>query len=138
MPYITLADGTVVHYRGKAALTVEDAAAISDVVSVAVARLRAAMVAPAGEKRRRVEHDYTTGYRRWGHNYAVASVECGGRRLQVSGWGAGIRKGDVLLLSNSKGGTPRYLVRRIEYCRDPADMWHATLLWLPRPMRSKG
>ena len=49
-----------------------------------------------------------------------------GQGLRVSGWGWGIQEGEVLFLDK---GTP-YRVTRIEYCKDPKDMWVAEVRWV--------
>ncbi|MFJ9771185.1 hypothetical protein ACIRVF_08070 [Kitasatospora sp. NPDC101157] len=79
-------------------------------------------------------HDYGPGKRIWGHDYAITRTIDGGQQLKASGWGPGgarIQQGDYLLLQNGNRDT-RYRVAEVEYCLDPADMWHATLDFAPR------
>jgi hypothetical protein len=74
-------------------------------------------------------HDYTEGT--WGHDYTIRAVIDGGRRLLLTGWGEGVRRGDFILLDN-KGRSTRYRIDAIEYDRDPPDMWKATVSFAPR------
>lgn len=74
-------------------------------------------------------HDYTNCT--WGHNYVVTSVSEGGLRINVTGWGRGIKEGDYLILNNDIG-TTRYCVVKIKYRLDPSDMWSAELSFSPR------
>lgn len=62
--------------------------------------------------------------RGWGHDY-VYRPRNGGLEASMSGWGRGIRQGDVLLLKGPTGGASCYRVDSIEYLRDPPDMWRA-------------
>lgn len=86
------------------------------------------------ETRAPATHDYGPGRRGWGHDYAFTPQD-GGIRASMSGWGHGISEGDYLLLESSKAadGRARYRVDRIEYCRDPQDMWFAEVSFAPRP-----
>jgi hypothetical protein len=74
-------------------------------------------------------HDYTV--REWGHDVTIRQVKKGGKVLEASGWGRGIKKGHVLLLPNGDTST-RYTVKAIRYFADPSDMWSATLRFAPR------
>jgi len=76
-----------------------------------------------------VTHDYRDARRGWGHDLGYEPLP--GDRLRAYGWGEGIKAGDYLLLSNGAGET-RYAVDEIRYCRDPVDMWFATLSFAPR------
>lgn len=76
-----------------------------------------------------ITHDYTS--RRWGHAVDVLRIIGGGQRLRVSGYGHGVNRGDFLLLPN-EGASTRYSVLKIEYMRDPKDMWFADLEFAPR------
>lgn len=77
-------------------------------------------------------HDYTA--RHWGHDYTVRSVQDGGRVIQLSGWGLGLRAGDFILLRDQSepGASTRYRLRSIRYERDPRDMWQAEAEFAPR------
>lgn len=72
-------------------------------------------------------HDYRT--REWGHDFSVLAVS--GHTIRISGWGAGIRPGDHLILPNGHQST-RYRVTAIEYKTDPPDMWFADATFDPR------
>ncbi|GAA2770202.1 MULTISPECIES: hypothetical protein [Streptomyces] len=81
-------------------------------------------------------HDFGPGRRFWGHDYSISRVTDSGQRVQASGWGHDgtlIREGDFLLLE-ARGGRrcTRYRVESIEHVMDPADMWHAELVFDPR------
>lgn len=80
-----------------------------------------------------VTHDYT--YRGRGHDFTFTPIH-GGKYGRMVGWGAGIRRGDFLLLAvrhhNLKVQATRYRVTWITYERDPADMWSATVEFAPR------
>lgn len=81
-----------------------------------------------------VTHDYTARY--WGHDFTFAPLP--GSRGSMSGWGEGLKAGDYLLLPHNEGGTTRYVIDKIEYYRDPRDMWHATVSFAPRTPEQKG
>lgn len=74
-------------------------------------------------------HDYTV--RGWGHDYMWRKAERhedGRERGRISGWGLGIRNGDVLVLKGRSGERYRFVVEDIEYCDDPYDMWFADVV----------
>jgi hypothetical protein len=77
-------------------------------------------------------HDFTLARRRWGHDIGVDTVERGGKKIKVHGWGGGLKPGDYVLLSASPEATTRYQVAKIEYMRDPSDMFFAALKFAPR------
>jgi hypothetical protein len=84
-------------------------------------------------------HDYTIS--RWGHDLVIMTTHEGGARIDASGWGEGISKGDYIVFLRSEAGwatgeTTRYLVDKIEYKRDPADMWFAKLVFAPRKLNA--
>ena len=79
-------------------------------------------------------HDYTK--RGWGHDYTFEPRR-GGMEGSMMGWGLGIEAGDFLVLQQSKGGSTRYRVERIEYYEDPQDMWRADVLFAPRAEKEK-
>jgi hypothetical protein len=86
-------------------------------------------------------HDFGPGRRCWGHDYSISKVEDRGQRVRASGWGHGgrlIKEGDYLLLE-ARGGkrATRYLVEKIQHLMDPADMWHADLVFAPRLYNSQ-
>jgi hypothetical protein len=74
-------------------------------------------------------HDYTHRY--WGHDYNILQILEQGYRLEMMGWGNGIRPGDYLIIAN-KDNTTRYKVDTIKYYSDPPDMWAAKLSFAPR------
>lgn len=76
-------------------------------------------------------HDYTNAHRGFGHDITYRPIDSLGRTLHATGWGAGIKKADFILLTNGAGET-RYMVDSITYFADPADMWNAQLLFAPR------
>lgn len=76
-------------------------------------------------------HDYSGGTRGWGHDY-IFTPKDGGHVADASGWGRGISDGDFLLLDN-EGDSSRYYVETIRYEFNPGDMWHAKLIFAPRP-----
>lgn len=80
-------------------------------------------------------HDYTK--RDWGHDFTFDPGR-GGLEAKMMGWGFGIQEGDYLVLPHSKGDTTRYRVARIEYYRDPPDMWRADVTFAPRTKAEKG
>jgi len=77
-------------------------------------------------------HDYT--HRGWGHDY-IFLPHRGGLEARITGWGHGIRAGDYLLLQNGDGSS-RYVIRSIQYERDPPDMWSASAEFAPRERRT--
>jgi hypothetical protein len=79
----------------------------------------------------KAEHNYGPGRRRWGHDVAITKVD--GKRASVTGWGTGIREGDIVLLPNphNESGVSRYQVETISYFPDPRDMWHAKMIHAP-------
>ena len=85
-----------------------------------------------GPKRRHqsATHDYRC--RGFGHDYVIADVHDDGQRLNMYGWGGGIRSGDYLVMNHPNGGETRYQMREIEYKLDPADMWFAMAHFAPR------
>lgn len=93
-----------------------------------LSRLRAFFYPPART------HDYTV--REWGHDSVFTPID-GGQRASVSGWGYGLERGDYALFPNGER-TTRYRIDRIEYYRDPPDMWHAEMTFAPRQKNTKG
>lgn len=73
-------------------------------------------------------HDYQRRY--WGHDYNFTPIDKG-MKGRATGWGAGIKKGDFLILQQEPHGT-RYKVDAIKYFSDPSDMWSADLSFAPR------
>lgn len=70
-----------------------------------------------------------------GSNYSTFSIQEGGQVIVLSGFGYGIQEGDYLILTQGvKRETTRYKVEKIEYKRDPADLWFATARFAPRPL----
>lgn len=74
-------------------------------------------------------HDYRD--RRWGHDYVIHRIYEGGMRLDMGGWGLGLRAGDYILMNNASGET-RYQIATIKYQDDPPDMWFAKAVFAPR------
>lgn len=78
------------------------------------------------------EHDYSRGG--WGHDVVVRLADSGGLRLDLTGWGFGLKAGDSIILPNTThGGTTRYRLDSVKYETDPPDMWSATATFFPRP-----
>ena len=73
---------------------------------------------PSNSKTVSNTHDYTAKTLCWGHSYESV----GGNIL---GWGTGIKSGDNLLFDSQSGVRALYRVVKIEYYRDPRDMWKA-------------
>ncbi len=74
-------------------------------------------------------HNYQKPW--WGHHVIVNHVLDEGVVLRVSGFGGRFFCilpvfGDFVVLNNN-GAPSTYRIREIEHCRDPADMWKATL-----------
>lgn len=78
-------------------------------------------------------HDYRRGW--WGWNILNIRPINNGMQAEALGIGRGVKVGDYLLLSHSKGET-RYRVTSIKYRLDPSDMWSANLEFAPRPITS--
>lgn len=76
-------------------------------------------------------HDYTL--KTIGHDicWSERGIIGGGAQLHAQGWGMGIEQGDFLILRNGDG-TTRYQVEKVEYYRDPADMFSVELRFAPR------
>ena len=87
-----------------------------------------------GNRQPDVTHDYGPGLRKWGHDYTIMGIHDGGKRLNVSGWGDGLREGHYILLQQGDGST-RYLIKEVSYYSDPDDMWKAVLIFAPRKQR---
>lgn len=73
-------------------------------------------------------HDLTK--RHWGHDYTFEPIDSG-MQGRMTGWNAGIHKGDYLILQNG-ADTTRYKVKTIKYYPDPPDMFNATVEFAPR------
>lgn len=76
-------------------------------------------------------HDYTnTG---WGHDYTYKPGP-GGQTAEMSGWGHGIKVGDYIAMASPGNfdGCSLYKVVTIKYCRDPSDMWFASVEFAKR------
>ena len=73
-------------------------------------------------------HDYTK--RGWGHDFFLTSIN--GKKIIISGWGSGIKKGDYLLIPSGSSST-RYKVKSVRYRSDPPDMWAIEAEFAPRP-----
>jgi hypothetical protein len=72
-------------------------------------------------------HNYTR--QRAGENYVIEPIE--GDRFSMTGYGAGIRPGDFILLQEESRSV-RYRVEQIDYYADPLDLWMALLQrWEP-------
>ena len=67
----------------------------------------------------------------WGKNYTVMNVHEQGLKVDIVGWGEGVKKGDYLILKKGEG-TTRYLVDKIRYENNPNDMWFAETSFAPR------
>lgn len=58
-----------------------------------------------------------------GANFVLEAID--GGRIQMTGYGKGIKRGDYIILSKDK---IRYRVEAIDYYADPPDIWTAILL----------
>ena len=75
-------------------------------------------------------HDYTHSKRRLGHDYAVIGIINKGKKIVMSGWGKGIKKGDYLLLDQDNWNfSTRYKVLTVFYY---SDMWSIKAQFAPR------
>ena len=75
-------------------------------------------------------HDYRQ--QRWGYAIPVFNSKDGGLTVSALGFGRGISANDILMLTDRTGqGLYFYRVVTLEYMLDPADMWEATLTFLP-------
>jgi MioC protein len=74
-------------------------------------------------------HDYSGRNRTWGHDYSITKVY--GKKVDLLGWGYGIKEGDFIILDNGMS-TTNYQIKNIEYFTNPYDMWKATAVFSPR------
>lgn len=74
-------------------------------------------------------HDYTDAERRLGHDYTFTPGP-DGLTASATGWGGGIKKGDVIGLTGPNGGVSPYRVERIRYMANPPDLWTARLAYV--------
>lgn len=74
-------------------------------------------------------HDYRRGG--WGHAANISEARDGGKKVKMHGFGTGIRPGDFIIKDNGRGGIASYKVDKIDYKRDPPDMWFASATWTP-------
>lgn len=65
------------------------------------------------------DHDYTQRRRCWSHDFGTTMTG----RWMMHGWGSGLRVGDHLLVDMQSGKVGRLRITKIEYQRDPPDMW---------------
>jgi hypothetical protein len=82
-----------------------------------------------------IRHYYTTGSTCWGH--AIAMKTGGTSQGDLGKWlGHGPRNaspivvGDQLAVTMNSGKVGLFMVEKIEYYRDPPDMWKADVRWL--------
>lgn len=80
-------------------------------------------------KRATRTHDYTERYR--GHDYTFDTKDRG-QTAHGIGRGHDLEDGDFLLLQNGEGRATRYRIVRVDYYKDPPDMWNADLVFAPR------
>lgn len=73
--------------------------------------------------------DYTMDKRRWGHDFTLTKVD--GHVVHAMGWGLGVEEKDLIVFGTRKG-TSLYRVRKVEYERNPRDMWSLTADWVSR------
>lgn len=76
-------------------------------------------------------HDFT----RPGWGWAIGSwipVDREGLVVRALGHGRGLEHGDFIILSSGGGQTTRYQISKVDYFRDPSDMWNAVLKFAPR------
>jgi hypothetical protein len=76
--------------------------------------------------------DYTTEKRRWGHDIIHLASQESNEKLNIMGFGKGIKEGDVIIVGSVYGttGTAGYLVEKISYLDNPADMWNADVSFI--------
>lgn len=77
-------------------------------------------------------HDYTQSV--WGHACNVLEVIDGGQKLELAGFGYGVKKGDFVILANRQGETTRYKITKIKYTFGVRDMWFANAKFAPRQL----
>lgn len=77
-------------------------------------------------------HDYTQSV--WGHTCNVMQVIDGGQKLELSGFGYGVKRGDFLILADRHGNTTRYKITKIKYNMNPHDLWFANAKFAPRQL----
>ena len=63
--------------------------------------------------------------------YPITSIEDGGLKISLSGWGFGLSNDDYIVLKNG-GDTTRYKLDSGEYASNPSDMWIAEASFSPR------
>lgn len=73
-------------------------------------------------------HDYRQRY--WGHDYTIAP-HADPTTADITGWGRGVRQGDVLVIGHPDGGDCLYQIEAIRRPGDPGDMWFATCRFIP-------
>lgn len=79
---------------------------------------RAATEKPTKEPR---EHDYRA--MGWGHNIEMLQRVKDTERFSACGFGIGVKVGDTLLLKMESGKDARWRFTKVEYFRDPPDMF---------------
>ena len=72
-------------------------------------------------------HDYRQRY--WGHDFTI-QPHADPVTASVTGWGAGVRKGDLLLLPNGDGAC-FYEIESIQRPGEPGDMWFTECRFVP-------
>ena len=76
-------------------------------------------------------HDYTQRY--WGHDFSMYNpLDSEGLTATLLGFGRGISVDDYMIFSQTDGNTTRYQVTKIDYYRDPPDMWKMWIKFAPR------
>lgn len=71
----------------------------------------------------------------WGNNYVIQDVKEAGTILELAIWtNKNPVVGDYILLNNKENsdGKVRYRITSIKPCRDPRDMYFATVQFAPR------
>jgi hypothetical protein len=81
-------------------------------------------------------HDYRSPC--WGHAAKLIHTTDGGRTGTLSGHGSGIAPDDFVILAHPRGGIASYKVDKIDYQRDPPDMFFADVTWTPGVFQEVG
>lgn len=73
------------------------------------------------EKGQAKAHDYSKGS--WGHSCSFMDD----KYTRVAGFGRGVEEGDYLIFEGQKGGKCVFKITKLEYMRDPADQFFASV-----------
>src|SRR4051812_31673426 len=73
-------------------------------------------------------HDCRQRY--WGHDYTLAPNP-DPVTARITGWGDGLREGDLLLISRQGGGACLYEIETLRWADGVSDMWFTTSRFVP-------